>query len=786
MHRRAVLEHRMFRDDAGRSTGAPRRSGGCPTPACGSALITHRLYANWGHAVAVGDTVAWLDDRRHPLPRPLLPRPEARGRGRRLRRRRAAQHRGAAGAPATTSSSSTSPTTAAVAGPRARAGTRSSASSLDLVSRSGRPVQGQLTRRRAAHRAGCRAACRRSHGRGGSCRRAPEPAPPTVKSGRTLRPMETDDRDGLPADADVGVTAMVDREQEQATAAGRATWARRPRRARPRRGSCVAVRASLVGVAVADRRGSTRIARLGRRLVRTQPQRPARHPGHRRRSGATVFAVRRYRDAVEAHAVLERLATTTASPGSPTAGSSASGFDEMLERARRTNGRIAVLFVDLDRLQEDQRHLRPRGRRPAHDRRGRAHARGRRARRRGRALRRRRVRRASAPTSPTPCRPSGSPSGCCRRSRRRSRWATRPLRDLGVHRHRHHRGALHPARRGAARRRRRHVPGQGRRARAATPLFDRSMRDQITPSTAERRLREALENGEFRLYYQPIVSLWTKRLVGVEALLRWNDPNRGVVGPDEFIGALEETGLIVPVGNWIIEEVCRQSPLWQDGLPGPPAAQHQGQRLGPPARPGELRRPTCASAWRPRGADPDHICLEITESGLLDDVDAAWSHAARGQGARRQPGPRRLRHRLLVAHLPAPRSASTCSSIDKSFIDGLGASREDTTIVEHVIGMAKALGIVTVAEGVETEEQVEHLRSHQLRPRPGLLLQPPQPPDVITQLLDAGGWRRRMASADPDGRSRRRSGGSSRSIPDGGPHRLSPLRTRATPSGRDA
>src|SRR6185503_4049773 len=84
-------------------------------------------------------------------------------------------------------------------------------------------------------------------------------------------------------------------------------------------------------------------------------------------------------------------------------------------------------------------------------------------------------------------------------------------------------------------------------------IFDRSIRDAVTPSTAERRLRQALENGEFRLYYQPIVSLWTKRLVGVEALLRWNDPRRGMVSPGEFMNALEDTGLIVPIGNWIID-----------------------------------------------------------------------------------------------------------------------------------------------------------------------------------------------------------------------------------------
>ena len=102
-------------------------------------------------------------------------------------------------------------------------------------------------------------------------------------------------------------------------------------------------------------------------------------------------------------------------------------------------------------------------------------------------------------------------------------------------------------------------------------MFDRSMRDKLTPATAERRLREALDQGQFRLYYQPIVSLWTKRLVGAEALLRWHDPNRGIVGPDEFMAALEQTGLIVPVGNWVLDEVCRQAARWQADYPDRPA-----------------------------------------------------------------------------------------------------------------------------------------------------------------------------------------------------------------------
>ncbi len=95
-------------------------------------------------------------------------------------------------------------------------------------------------------------------------------------------------------------------------------------------------------------------------------------------------------------------------------------------------------------------------------------------------------------------------------------------------------------------------------------------RPRSPPSTAERRLRRALDNGELRLYYQPIVSLWTQRLIGVEALLRWNDPNAGLINPDEFMGALEDTGLIVPIGAWVVEEVARQCRTWNDTFPDRP------------------------------------------------------------------------------------------------------------------------------------------------------------------------------------------------------------------------
>ena len=279
-------------------------------------------------------------------------------------------------------------------------------------------------------------------------------------------------------------------------------------------------------------------------------------------------------------------------------------------------------------------------------------------------------------------------------------------------------------------------------------LFDRSMRDRITPSTIDRRLRDALASGEFRLVYQPIVSLWTKRMVGVEALLCWHDPERGVVRPSEFLPALEESGLIVPLGNWILEEVCAQSRRWQDEHPDRPPL---NIKCNVSAR--QLAQANfvdhLATSLERSGADPAHLTLEISEGALMYDVASAWSTL------------RSCRH--LGVSLALDDFGTGYSSlgylrqfnldllkIDKSFVDGLGRSREDTTIIEHVIGMAKALGIVTVAEGVETEQQVDLLRSLNCDLAQGWYFSNPQPPSVISHLLTPSGTPHEWRPADGD------------------------------------
>ena len=264
-------------------------------------------------------------------------------------------------------------------------------------------------------------------------------------------------------------------------------------------------------------------------------------------------------------------------------------------------------------------------------------------------------------------------------------------------------------------------------------VFDDSVPDRITSSTAEKRLRKAVDEQQFRLVYQPVVSLQTQRMVKVEALIRWDDPDRGMVSPGEFIPALEETGLIVPVGTWILEEGCRQARVWQERYthqtPLTVNVNVSARQLGQFDFVEVLRR-----TLERTGVDPSLICLEITEGALMSDVDAAWTMLRQAKG--------------LGVYLALDDFGTGFSSlsflrqfsldivkIDKSFVDGLGESREDTTIIEHVVGMARGLGMVTVAEGVETADQVRYLRSLECHMAQGYFYSRPQTPDVIDRIM---------------------------------------------------
>jgi len=263
--------------------------------------------------------------------------------------------------------------------------------------------------------------------------------------------------------------------------------------------------------------------------------------------------------------------------------------------------------------------------------------------------------------------------------------------------------------------------------------FDRSMNDRLTPSTAEKRLREAVEREEFSLWYQPIVSLRTRRIVGAEALLRWDHPELGAIRPDDFLPALEDSGLIVPVGRWVIAEACAQSRAWSDALPdGRPmqvTVNLSARQIKQADFVDHLRE-----IVRGTNANPESIFLEIDDRALTADRGLVWQ-ALRGA--------KRLGFRLALDDFGAGLSSLRhlhdfeldMLKIDPTYVAGLGVDSRGTAIVQHVIGLAKALSVITLAESVETTDQLETLRTLGCDLAQGFLFSAPAPASAITKMV---------------------------------------------------
>jgi diguanylate cyclase (GGDEF)-like protein len=269
----------------------------------------------------------------------------------------------------------------------------------------------------------------------------------------------------------------------------------------------------------------------------------------------------------------------------------------------------------------------------------------------------------------------------------------------------------------------------------AVSMFDASMHDRFAPSVAEHRLREALEHDEFGLRYLPMIDLRDGRVVGAEALLRWEDPETGVVSPRRFLRSLDETGLIVPVGGWAIEQACRQARSWQDVLPSVPFevwVNISPRQLLQSDFTDRLREIVATS-----GVDTSHLCLEITEGALMGDVEAAWAILREvkslgiklalddfGTGSSSLGYLRRFRVDSL--------------KIDQVFVASITDSREDEAIVQQLVGLAHALGMRAVAEGVESAEQVVTLRNLGCDLAQGYQLASPQSAEVMEEILTRG------------------------------------------------
>ena len=267
-----------------------------------------------------------------------------------------------------------------------------------------------------------------------------------------------------------------------------------------------------------------------------------------------------------------------------------------------------------------------------------------------------------------------------------------------------------------------------------TAVFSETMRSRLTPATAERRLEQALEQGEFRLLYQPIVALRTSRIVGCEGLLRWDDPERGMVPPGDFLGSLEETGLIVPVGRWVIAEACRQAARWAEMTPDGEIPLRVTANVSPRQIGQSDFVEDLESALTSAGTNPALLFLELTEAALIADPRAAWTalSAAREIGVGLALDDFGTGYSSL-GHLR--NYELELLKLDGSCIGALGERPVDDAIVRHVVSLARALGIATLAEGIQEAAQVERLLEFGCELGQGYFFSDPQPPTIIEGLL---------------------------------------------------
>jgi diguanylate cyclase (GGDEF)-like protein/PAS domain S-box-containing protein len=272
--------------------------------------------------------------------------------------------------------------------------------------------------------------------------------------------------------------------------------------------------------------------------------------------------------------------------------------------------------------------------------------------------------------------------------------------------------------------------GEGRNTyQMSTADLSRSTQERML---LESGLHQAMETGEFVLYYQPQVDLETMQLVGMEALLRWNHPERGLIGPTEFIGVAEERGMILLIGDWVLREACREAKRFHDrGL------KHLRFSVNISAR--QFRDASLLysieSALADSGLDPRALELEITESVAMEDVELTMTTLAelRKSGVTIAIDDFGTGHSSLSYLKRFPIDAL---KIDKSFVADLPEGFEDAAIVASVIQLANGLGIRVVAEGVETVEQLEFLRDHGCREVQGFYFSYAVPAEQIVKLIE--------------------------------------------------
>jgi EAL domain-containing protein (putative c-di-GMP-specific phosphodiesterase class I) len=241
-------------------------------------------------------------------------------------------------------------------------------------------------------------------------------------------------------------------------------------------------------------------------------------------------------------------------------------------------------------------------------------------------------------------------------------------------------------------------------------FFDEAMNlDAVERQFIRNSLRRALDRDELILYYQPKIDLASNNVVGAEALLRWNHPDLGLVAPNRFISVAEESGLIVPIGEWVLLEACRQAMVWNRDGPFPMSIAVNLSAVQ--FKRGDIEK-SILHALKSSGLDPSLLELELTESILIQNVENVLATVKR--------------LKLLGVKISIDDFGTGYSSlsylkrfdidklkIDQSFVRDLATDPDDAAIVRAIIQMARSLNLRTIAEGVETVQMLEQLRSFQ-------------------------------------------------------------------------
>ncbi|KAA3648184.1 MAG: EAL domain-containing protein [Chloroflexi bacterium] len=277
--------------------------------------------------------------------------------------------------------------------------------------------------------------------------------------------------------------------------------------------------------------------------------------------------------------------------------------------------------------------------------------------------------------------------------------------------------------------------------KARYEIFDQSMHVlAVRRMQMEMDLRKAIERREFLVHYQPFISLETGKISGFEALVRWQHPTRGVVPPGDFIPLAEDTGLIIPIGLFVLKEACRQMKLWHELFPN-----HEALTISVNLSPKQFSQPDLVyqinRILEDTHLDPKCLELEITESAIIESQEVAANILEQ------------LIERGIQLHMDDFGTGYSSLSylhrfpfhslkIDRSFVSKINGGNENVEIVQAIVGLAKSLGLKIVAEGVETERQLDCLKSMACNMGQGFLFSKPIEAGPAAELIQAqsDGW----------------------------------------------